>query len=175
MKSNFDTLINSILLEQDIVPNPKDMNTPTAYDAAVKVVKKLIDDPRDLLPAVDMQKFIKQSDKDKSSYEFEWRYGSDIYVKIQIAPESVSIYDIKEDKVIFNAPISSTFEHETQNTIFAEIEKLITQSEEKKDLGVENPLEIGNTNTSLLPGAEKETNSASPTSKTSGYLAALKK
>jgi hypothetical protein len=175
MRSNFDTLINSILLEQDIVLNAEDMNTPTAYDTILKVVKKLINDPRDLLPAIDIQKFIKQNDKDKDSYEFEWRYGNDVYVKIQVSPESISIYDIKEDKIIFNAPSSSTAEHDTQNVVYSEIEKLITQSKEKQELGVEEPLEIGNTNTSMLPGAEKETNSAAPTSKTSEYLAALKK
>jgi hypothetical protein len=175
MNSEFDKIINSILSEQEVITNPEDMNNTTSFDVISHIVKRMIEDPRKLLPPVDVKKFIKKEEEDEGGFKFEWRYGNNIFVEIKVTEENIYIYDIKEDKLIYSTPTSNSPEHEVENSVFSEIEKLIQQSDKKEEIGVETPLELGNTNTSKLPGAEKEPNSESPTSKTNDYLQALKK
>jgi hypothetical protein len=175
MKSKFDILINSFLKEQEIVANAEDANVTTSYDVILNVVKRMIEDPRKLLPPVDTKKFIKTDDGNEKTYKFEWRYGKDIFVEIKVTDENIYIYDIKNDKLIYSTPTQEAPVHEVQNSVFTEIEKLIAQDDKKQELGVEAPLELGDTNKSSLPGAEREPNKNSANSKTSEYLKALKK
>lgn len=175
MKSKFDILISSFLGEQEVIANTEDANVTTSYDVVLSIVKRMIEDPRKLLPPVDVKKFIKADDGDRKTYKFEWRYGKDIFVEIKITDENIYIYDIKNDKIIYSTPTKESPVHEIQNTVFAEIEKLVAQDDKKQELGVEAPLELGDTNKSSLPNAEREPDKNSPTSKTSEYLKALKK
>lgn len=170
----FDELISSILQEGDILANADDVNSNTAYDVIVSIANRLIEDPRELLPAVDLTKFILKDPKEKEGFKFTWRYGNSIYVEVKVTPENIFIYDIKDDKILFSTPTSESPVHDVSNMVFSEIEKLINTDKQKDELGVTKPLELGDVNTSTLPDAEREINNKAPTSKTSEYLKALR-
>ena len=170
----FDILVESILREGEILANAEDANNLTSYDIITGVINRMVEDPRDLLPPVDLKKFIVKDPKEKDGFKFTWRYGSAVYVEIKVTPDNIYIYDIKSDKVLFSTPTTNSPVHSVENIVFIEIEKLITADKQKDELGVSKPLELGDINTSALPGAEREADNKAPTSKTSEYLKGLK-
>lgn len=170
----FDILVQSILQEGEILTNTEDVNNLTSYDTIVSIVNRMVEDPRELLPPVDIKKFIIKDLKEKDGFKFTWRYGNNIFVEVKVTPSNIYIYDIKEDKVLFSTPTTESPVHSVENTVFTEIEKLITADKQKDELGVSTPLELGDINKSALPGAEREANNKAPTSKTSEYLKGLR-
>lgn len=170
----FDDLFFSILQEGDILANTEDVNGETPYDIITGIANRLIEDPRELLPPVDIKKFILKDPKEENGFKFNWRYGNSIYVEIKVTPTNIFIYDIKDDKVVFSTPTSESPVHNVENMIFSEIEKLINIDKQKNELGVTKPLELGDINTSALPDAEREANNKAPTSRTSDYLKSFK-
>ena len=175
MTNRFDILFSSVIKEQQIVTNSEDANTTTSYDIIQSLLKRMIEDPRKLLPPVQAEKYIEKDKATENAFKFDWRFGKNIFVEIKVTPDNVFIYDIKQDKLIYSTPTNESPEHEVQNTVFLQIDKLVKDEETKQDVGVETPLELGNTNKSNLPGAEREPGAEEPTSKTSEYLKALKK
>jgi len=173
--SLFECFLNTYTLnEGELVVTPDDANTPTAYDNLVNIAKKLIDDPRELLPPVDFNKFIVKDNKAANSWKFEWRYGNNIHFEIKATDNEVTLYDIKKDQVVFSTDkVVST--PDVQDTVFVEIDKIVNDDKEKGELGVEVPLDVGTNNTSSLPDAKKEKNANDKESSTSKYLQGLYK
>jgi hypothetical protein len=151
----FNQLISKILCEGEITQNENDVISETPFDIAKNIVGRMIEDPRDLLPPVEMNKFIEQDKKEKDGVKFTWRYGNDIYVEIKVTTNNIFIYDVREDKIIFSTPTTETPVHDVQNLVFSEIEKIIQQDKEGDEAGITQPMDIGTQNTSKLPGAEK--------------------
>jgi len=157
-----------------MVVTPDDANTPTAYDNLVNIAKKLIDDPRELLPPVDFKRFIIKDIKAENSWKFEWRFGNNIHFEIKATNNDVTLYDINNDEVTFSTDkVAST--PDVQDVVFTEIDKIVNADKEKSELGVEVPLDVGTNNTSSLPDAKKEENANDKDSSTSKYLQGLYK
>jgi hypothetical protein len=153
--NKFNQLISKILNEGEVVQNANSTIVETPFDIAKSIVTRMIEDPRDLLPPVDMEKFIEQDKKEKNGVKFTWRYGNDVYVDIKVTPNNIFIYDVRADKIIFSTPTTETPVHDVQNLVFSEIEKIVQQDKEEDEAGVTQPMDIGTQNTSKLPGAEK--------------------
>jgi len=153
--NRFDSLVSAILCEGEVVRGIDDTIQNTPYDIAKDVVNRLIEDPRNLLPAVEFDKFIVRDVKEKDGVHFEWRYGNNVLLDIKITPNNVFIYDKLEDKILFSTPTTDTPTHDIQDVIFREIEKILNQEKEAEEAGITQPMDIGNQNTAMLPDAIK--------------------
>jgi hypothetical protein len=171
--SLFERFLNTCTLnEGELVVTPDDANTTTAYDNLVNIARKLINDPRELLPPVDFKKFIIKDNKVANSWKFEWRYGNNVHFEVKATDDEITLYDINKDQVVFSTDkVVST--PDVQDVVFVEIDKIVNSDKEKSELGVEVPLDMGTNNTSSLPDAEREKNANDKDSSTSKYLQGL--
>lgn len=151
----FEQLVSQLLWEGEVQQSENSVVSDTPFDIAKEIVNRMIEDPRDLLPPVDIQKFIEKDPKEKDGMKFTWRYGNDVYVEIKVTPNNIFIYDVRKDKILFSTPTTDAPVHDVQNSVFDEIEKIVQQDKEKDEAGVTQPLDVGTQNTSKLPGAEK--------------------
>ena len=151
----FEQIITQVLSEGEVLQGENNVVSDTSFDVAKEIVKRMVEDPRDLLPPVDIEKFIQKDPKEKDGVKFMWRYGNNVYVEIKVTPNNVFIYDVKDDKILFNAPTTETPVHDIQNQIFDEIDKIVQQDKEENEAGIAQPMDIGTQNTSKLPSAEK--------------------